>query len=149
MNSISQKNIRTYRWNETNYWKAIEIRRIVLRFPLGKNYTLDDFEEEKGETFFGIFSDNNYCIGTISAKNLGNNTWKMRQFAIHPSFQNKGLGKNLVHFYEDEARTKGIKKIEFHARKTAVEFYRKLGYMVVSDEFLEVGIPHYKMEKVL
>jgi ribosomal protein S18 acetylase RimI-like enzyme len=149
MNSISQKNIRSYSWNDAHYWQAIKIRRIVLRFPLGKNYSNHDFEAERTETFFGIFNVKDHCIGTISAKDLGNNTWKMRQFAIHPSFQNKGLGKKMVRHYEKEARKKGIEIIEFHARKTAVEFYRKLGYNVVSDEFLEVEIPHYKMKKVL
>ena len=149
MNSISEKNIRSYQWNDSNYWKAIQIRRIVLRFPMGLNYSKSDFENEKNETFFGIFSANNQCLGTISAKDLENNTWKMRQFAIHPSYQNNGLGKKMVQHYETVAITKGIRKIEFHARKTAVEFYRKLGYKVIGDAFLEVGIPHFKMEKIL
>ena len=52
-------------------------------------------------------------------------------------------------FYEQEARATGIKKIEFHARKTAVKFYQKLGYHLEGEEFLEVGIPHFKMEKNL
>jgi predicted GNAT family N-acyltransferase len=36
-----------------------------------------------------------------------------------------------------------------HARKTAVGFYEKLGYKRIGNEFLEVTIPHYAMEKAL
>jgi predicted GNAT family N-acyltransferase len=36
-----------------------------------------------------------------------------------------------------------------HARKTASGFYEKLGYKVASDEFEEVTIPHYVMQKKL
>jgi predicted GNAT family N-acyltransferase len=36
-----------------------------------------------------------------------------------------------------------------HARKTAMGFYEKLGYEKIGDEFTEVTIPHYKMEKRL
>jgi GNAT superfamily N-acetyltransferase len=149
MNSLSEKKFIIYSWESPEYWKAIEIRRIVLRFPLGKNYTMADFESEKDEEFFGCFTEQGKCMATISAKKIHFSTWKMRQFAVHPSFQKIGIGQQMVHFYERAALEKGIKKIEFHARKTAVEFYKKLGYAVISNEFLEVGIPHFKMEKVL
>ena len=54
-----------------------------------------------------------------------------------------------MQFAENLARDRGIKKIEMHARKAAVGFYEKLGYKVKGDEFEEVTIPHYVMEKAL
>ena len=36
-----------------------------------------------------------------------------------------------------------------HARANAVGFYEKMGYKVIGDEFIEVTIPHYVMEKRL
>jgi predicted GNAT family N-acyltransferase len=36
-----------------------------------------------------------------------------------------------------------------HARKSAVGFYEKLGYEIEGDEFEEVTIPHYEMQKTL
>ena len=149
MSSLSEKNKQFYSWNSTEYWKAVELRRIVLRFPLGKNYVQEDFDAEENELFFGCFSDHEHCLSSISAKKLDATTWKMRQFVVHPSFQKCGIGKEMVAFYEQEARATGIKKIEFHARKTAVKFYQKLGYLLEGEEFLEVGIPHFKMEKTL
>ncbi|MFY8133327.1 MAG: GNAT family N-acetyltransferase [Bacteroidia bacterium] len=149
MNPLSEKKFVFYSWNDKEYWKAVELRRLVLRFPIGKNYGENDFILEKNELFFGCFSSSEDCLATISAKELNSTTWKMRQFAVHPLFQKTGIGGMMVHFYEQEARMRGIENIEFHARKKAVPFYQKLGYSVVSDEFLEVEIPHFKMEKKL
>jgi predicted GNAT family N-acyltransferase len=54
-----------------------------------------------------------------------------------------------MQFAENLARDRGMKKLVMHARKTAVGFYEKLGYKVTGEEFEEVTIPHYEMEKVL
>ena len=43
----------------------------------------------------------------------------------------------------------GREKLIMHARKTALGFYGKLGYSVSGDEFTEVTIPHFVMEKSL
>jgi predicted GNAT family N-acyltransferase len=52
-------------------------------------------------------------------------------------------------FAENVARDLGYKKLCMHARKTATGFYQKLGYSVTGEEFVEVTIPHYTMEKSL
>jgi predicted GNAT family N-acyltransferase len=36
-----------------------------------------------------------------------------------------------------------------HARKDAIGFYEKQGYKISGDEFTEVTIPHFVMEKKL
>ncbi len=38
-------------------------------------------------------------------------------------------------------------KITLHARKNAVPFYLALGYKIIGEEFEEVGLPHFEMEK--
>ena len=37
-------------------------------------------------------------------------------------------------------------KICLNSQKSAIEFYEKLGFKSVSDEFLEEGVIHVKME---
>jgi predicted GNAT family N-acyltransferase len=59
------------------------------------------------------------------------------------------MGRVLMQFAENLARDRGYKKIMMHARKSAMGFYEKLGYKVVGDEFEEITIPHYIMEKKL
>jgi ribosomal protein S18 acetylase RimI-like enzyme len=69
--------------------------------------------------------------------------------AVTSGLQGKGIGRVLLVFAENIARDKGFKKITMNARKNALGFYEKLGYKVVGDEFLEVTLPHFTMEKEL
>jgi ElaA protein len=39
--------------------------------------------------------------------------------------------------------------ITIHAQTYAIPFYSKVGFKCVGDEFMEDGIPHYKMELYL
>ena len=60
--------------------------------------------------------------------------------------------------YATKLMLKGIEIAKNEMKKTKVylegqvyvaEFYQKLGFKIISDEFLEDGIPHYKMLKEL
>lgn len=50
---------------------------------------------------------------------------------------------------EQFALEKGLQKLKLNAQTHAIPFYGKLGYEVVSDEFLDAGIPHKTMVKKL
>lgn len=50
---------------------------------------------------------------------------------------------------EEVKRVYNCKKICVHAQKQAEEFYKKLGFEIASDEYLEEGIVHVSMEKLL
>ena len=60
-----------------------------------------------------------------------------------------GLGGQLLH--EGVALAESLfhaKKIYLEAQQYAIGYYAKEGFAVVSEPFLEDGIPHVKMEKV-
>ena len=69
--------------------------------------------------------------------------------AVKQGLQGKGIGRALMQFAENMARDKGNRKMVMHARKSAVGFYEKQGYQVTGEEFEEVTIPHFIMEKDL
>ena len=54
-----------------------------------------------------------------------------------------------MNFAENLARDSGYSILSMHARKNAIGFYEKMGYHVASDEFIEITIQHYVMEKRL
>lgn len=59
----------------------------------------------------------------------------------------KGLGTELMKRSIAEIQRRFMcKKISIHAQKQAVEFYQKLGFHIVSDEFLEEDVVHVTME---
>jgi ribosomal protein S18 acetylase RimI-like enzyme len=69
--------------------------------------------------------------------------------AVLSGLQRRGIGRVIMNFAENVARDKGYKVLHMHARKSAVGFYQKLGYEIVGEEFEEVTIPHYEMQKAL
>ncbi len=135
--------------NQAEYLKILHLRNLVLRKPLGLNLFDENLEAEKEELIYGLFDDNNQVLASMQFKILNNQEVKLRQMAVHPEHQKKGLGKSLVLFTEQQIKAMGYKKIEMHARKHALLFYKKLGYLVQGNEFKEVGIPHLKMYKYL
>lgn len=60
-----------------------------------------------------------------------------------------GLGRKVMQALENVGRDAGLKRIWFHAQNSAIGFYEKLGYHVIGEEFLEAGIKHKSMEKLL
>ncbi|MBO7403152.1 MAG: GNAT family N-acetyltransferase [Lachnospiraceae bacterium] len=61
-----------------------------------------------------------------------------------------GLGGRLLHRGVELAKKDfGAKKIYLEAQQYASGYYAKEGFEVVSEPFLEDGIPHVQMEKVL
>ena len=59
----------------------------------------------------------------------------------------KGLGKRLMGLAVKSVREYfGKRTIIIDAQKHAEEFYKKLGFVTTSGEFLEEGIVHVKME---
>ena len=62
----------------------------------------------------------------------------------------KGIGgKILQKGVEVAKKSFNAKKIYLEAQVYAIGYYAKEGFEVVSDEFMEDGIPHVKMEKVI
>ncbi|MBL0181454.1 MAG: GNAT family N-acetyltransferase [Chitinophagaceae bacterium] len=130
------------------YQQMVKLRNDILRQPLGLSFTEDELAKEKEDILIGAFDDDEMLACCMLTK-TDNNCLRLRQMAVQNNLQGKGIGASMMNFAETVARDKGFKKLVMHARKTALGFYEKLGYRVVGDEFTEVTIPHYVMEKNL
>ncbi len=133
--------------NDKKYNNVLQLRNEVLRVPLGLSLFDENLNNEKDEIFF-ILEIESELVACCQLKKIDSTTSKLRQMAVLEKCQQKGYGKLLIDYLEHYANKNGILKIELHARKNALDFYKKLNYKIVSNEFLEVGIPHVKMEKV-
>ncbi|HPK10341.1 MAG: GNAT family N-acetyltransferase [Saprospiraceae bacterium] len=129
------------------YDESLSLRNKVLRIPLGLKFKIKDIATEYDSYHLGYLLEGS-LVGILILKPELHHV-KMRQVAIAPEFQNKGIGKKLVSFAEDYARFIGFTKIELNARDTAIPFYKSLNYKVLGDSFIEVGIVHSKMIKSL
>jgi N-acetylglutamate synthase-like GNAT family acetyltransferase len=130
------------------YQKMVDLRFEILRKPLGLNFDPGELEREKDDMLIGAFDDEKMLACCLVTR-IDDSTCKLRQMAVQNSVQGKGIGFTMMTFAENVARDRGFKKMIMHARKTAIGFYEKLGYKTAGDEFIEVTLPHYVMEKRL
>lgn len=130
------------------YQQMVKLRDDVLRKPLGLTFSQEELEKEKDNILIAAFEDGN-ILGCCMLVPEEPTVVKLRQMAVLNYVQGKGIGRALMQFAENLARDHGYKVLTMHARKNAVGFYEKMGYKVKGDEFLEVSIPHYEMQKDL
>jgi len=130
------------------YQKMIKLRDDILRKPLGLGFTSQELEEEKNNMLIGAFEDDT-ILGCCMLVEENPQIVRLRQMAVLNDLQGKGIGRALMNFAENIARDRGYKILSMHARKNAIGFYEKMGYKVAGNEFTEVTIPHYVMEKKL
>lgn len=130
------------------YYEMVSLRQLVLRTPLGLHLKPADLERENDNLFLGCY-ENHKLIACCLLKKLSKDEMKIRQVAVLPGMQGKNLGKQLMQFAENFSLNEGCRLVSLHARFNVVDFYKKLGYTTVGEAFEEIGILHYKMEKVL
>lgn len=130
------------------YRQMIQLRYEILRKPLGLDFKEEDLLKEKDDILIGVLEEDKMLACCVLTR-VDHSTVRLRQMAVHKNLQGKGIGATLMNFAENLARDYGYKKLIMHARKVAVGFYEKQGYKIKGDEFTEVTIPHYVMEKKL
>lgn len=130
------------------YRQMVKMRDDILRKPLGLNFSESELEKEKDYILIGAFEDDE-MLGCCMIVEKDSTIARLRQMAVLNNLQGKGIGRALILFAENLARDHGYKNITMRARKNTVPFFEKMGYQVISDEFIELTIPHVEMEKEL
>ena len=134
------------RANATVAEVAPDLREEILRKPLGLSLRNEDLSRDNTNIIF-IAEHEGKIIGCVFMEPKGNNEIQLRAMAVYNEWQGKNVGRQLVTAAEEYAWGAGFDKIILHARKVAMGFYKSLGYNAVGDQFTEVGIPHFMMEK--
>ena len=129
------------------YGRAVQLRREVLRLPLGLDFTEEELAAEWDQHHLValLTGDVVACLALTQLEAA----LKMRQVAVATDWQGLGFGRELIVESERFARDRGVEQMVLHARAHVVAFYEKLGYQVQGEEFVEVGIPHWFMHKSL
>ncbi|MEP7163923.1 MAG: GNAT family N-acetyltransferase [Ferruginibacter sp.] len=130
------------------YKKMIALRQQILRQPLGLSFSFEELEREKEDLLIAAFDDDD-MLGCCLLSKINNDTLRLRQMAVQNNLQGKGIGASIMSFVENLARDKGYKCLMMHARNTAIGFYERFGYKIRGNEFMEVGVPHHVMEKLI
>ena len=135
-------------YGSPEYRQMVQLRYSILRQPLGLGFSTEELEKEKDDILIAAFDDDE-MLGCCMLVPIDVNTLRVRQMAVNNNLQGKGIGASIMAFAETLARDKGYRNLIMHARNTAIGFYEKFGYKVVSGEFQEVNLAHHVMEKKL
>jgi N-acetylglutamate synthase-like GNAT family acetyltransferase len=131
-----------------SYHETVKLRDSVLRKPLGLSFSADELAAEAASYHLTVLSDD-ALVGCLVLEPLDSTRMQMRQVAVRPGWQRRGIGLGLIRFSEGFARDRGYVEMIAHARESAAGFYDKLGYARSGDIFLEVGIPHVLVRRRL
>jgi predicted GNAT family N-acyltransferase len=74
---------------------------------------------------------------------------RLGRLAVAPEVRRRGVASAILEAAEDEARRRGARRVVLNAQTQADELYRRHGYVVSGDRFLEAGIEHLPMERDL
>jgi predicted GNAT family N-acyltransferase len=125
----------------------IDLRERVLRTPLGLTLSMEDLVTEQADRHLLAFEGETVIGGLIvQRRDQVPGAWKIRQVAVEPSWQGRGVGHALMLAVETAARDAGIKNLVLNSRESVCGFYEKLGYVSEGEPFTEVGIPHRRMQ---
>ena len=76
-------------------------------------------------------------------------TVQFSRLAVAQAARRQGIATEMLKRTDVETRAGGARRIVLHAQTYARSLYDKAGYVVTGREFVEAGIRHVAMEKVL
>jgi predicted GNAT family N-acyltransferase len=128
------------------YRQALDLRTAVLRAPLGLSLNPEDLADDARQLHFGLFEDQ-HLLACVLAAPRGGGRIKIRQMAVRPDRQGRGLGRALLEQAMAHLAASGFTDFELHARLVVVGFYERLGFQRAGPVFTEVGLPHVRMTR--
>lgn len=136
---------RQIKCDTADYAAMLDLRERILRKPLGLVVTDAEKQQDTQDYLLGAF-DGDTIQGCLILQKQTDGSVKMRQVAVDEGLQGQGIGGKMLHAAYAVLQGWGVTKLYCHARGTAVDFYRRHGWVVSSDEFLEQNIPHFRMD---
>ena len=122
--------------NSSRYRDLVNFRRRILRAPLGLEFTPEQLADEKADIHIGAYL-NGELVGcaVLTAVDPHGSVVKLRQMAVDPAHQGRGIGRRIVVFAEILSAEKGYREIVLHARESAAPFYERAGYVATGEDF--------------
>ncbi|MDR6124522.1 putative GNAT family N-acyltransferase [Bacillus sp. SLBN-46] len=131
--------------NQKELEDAFSIRKTVFveeqNVPLEEE--IDQFEDEA--VHFVLYNDD-FPIGAGRFR-VVDGYGKVERICVLKEARKTGAGNAIMNGIEEHALEQGLHKLKLNAQTQAIPFYARLGYEIVSEEFLDAGIPHKTMMK--
>lgn len=139
---MSEINIKTVNF-KTCFSQIEKIRTSVFIEEQNVPFELE-WDEFDNDSIHILAYYNNKAVGTARLLNNGH----IGRMAVLKDYRNRNVGQKMLKYLLKVANNKSMPKIELSAQEHAVEFYRKYGFSVTSNVYLDAGIPHYDMKYI-
>ena len=96
-----------------------------------------------GQVFIMQYLDNQaVAFASYSVKEAENKVYKLNKIYLDPAFQGGGFGKKLLIEVENQVKSLGGMCLDLNVNKynKARFFYEKLGFEIISEEDIPIGI---------
>ena len=130
--------------------KCVKIRTEVFVIEQGvpPELEVDGFDAADAPCDHFLIVDEGEPVGTFRCIFEGGAV-HVGRLCVKKEKRRQGYGRAALGFIEKYYAARGYEKLTLGAQRTAIPFYEKCGFKVVSDVFLDAGIEHKKMEKAL
>lgn len=109
-------------------------------------YLVFENNEDTDEVNIAVMNEGG-VIGTARVVFTADDTAKIERMAVLKSFRNRGIGKGIISFMNEELKRRKITRIVLHAQHQVIGFYKACGFHESGLPFEEAGIRHVKMER--
>lgn len=133
--------------NDYEYQQALNVRKVVFvdEQKVSLEEEIDDLEDVSIH-MIGVHKDEVIAASRIR---FVDDYGKLERIAIKKDFRGNNFGLQMVRAMEEVIIKNNYHLAKLNAQTYATTFYEKLGYLVVSEEFIDAGIPHVTMTKKL
>lgn len=130
------------------YKDALMIRHDVFVTEQGVSVA-DEIDELEDQTIHVVLYKEGEPIATARIHDLGAGTYKVQRVAVQAEVRKQGYGAILMTEVEKKVTELGGRKITLGAQNTAIPFYERIAYTIEGAEFMDAGIPHHTMTKLI
>jgi len=103
----------------------------------------DEYDDNDNVCVHATAWDEGRPVGTGRLSDDG----RIGRIAVMEQARGKRIAKAIILALEQHARKCGLRQLWAHAQVQALGFYKKVGYRVDGDEFMEDGILHKRIKK--
>ena len=136
--------VRIVDWSR--YSQALSsLRHVVFVEEQGVPLELELDGEDPNAHHAAAFSDDGEVIGTGRMLESG----KIGRMAVCQLLRRRGVGRALLDTLVEEAQHMGLPDVSLGAQLSAIPFYEGAGFQAYGDVFLDAGIDHKMMKRVL
>jgi predicted GNAT family N-acyltransferase len=126
---------------------ALDLRVRVFCDEQGvdRQVELDGLDDEATQI---VALDEREVVATCRLRLIGRGC-RLERMAVERRYRGAGAGRRLLEVAEEEARRQGARSMTLHAQRRAEGFYADAGYVAEGGTFIEEGIEHVAMTKLL